>query len=52
MDYRTLRKYVWDHHDANEFLERQTQEALDPSHRKLIAAAPLAAIRLIDVIND
>ena len=52
MDYRTLRKYVRDHPDANEFLERQTQDALDQSHSKLIAAAPLAAQRLIDVIND
>ena len=33
-------------------MERQTQEALDQSHNKLIAAAPLAAQRLIDVIND
>ena len=39
MDYRTLRKYVRDHPDANEFLERQTQDALDQSHSKLIAAA-------------
>ena len=52
MDYRTLRKYVREHPDANEFLERQTQDALDQSHSKLIAAAPLAAQRLIDVIND
>ena len=52
MDYRTLRKYVRDHPDANELLERQTQDALDQSHSKLIAAAPLAAQRLIDVIND
>ena len=52
MDYRTLRKYVRDHPDANEFLERQTQDALDQSHSKLIAAAPAAAQRLIDVIND
>ena len=33
-------------------MERQTQDALDQSHGKLIAAAPLAAQRLIDVIND
>ncbi len=52
MDYRTLRKYVRDHPDANDFLERQTQDALDQSHSKLIATAPLAAQRLIDVIND
>ena len=52
MDYRTLRKYVRDHPDANEFLERQTQDALDQSHSKLIAAAPAAAQRLIDIIND
>ena len=52
MDYRTLRKYVRDHPDANEFLERQTQDALDQSHSKLIAAAPLAAQRLIGVINN
>jgi len=52
IDYRTLRKYVRDHPDANEFLERQTQDALDQSHSKLIAAAPAAAQRLIDVIND
>ena len=52
MDYRTLRKYVRDHPDATHFLERQTQDALDQSHSKLIAAAPLAAQRLIDVIND
>ena len=51
MDYRTLRKYVRDHPDANDFLERQTQDALDQNHSKLIAAAPLAAQRLIDVIN-
>ena len=38
--------------DANELLKRQTQDALDQSHRKLIAALPLAAQRLIDVIND
>ena len=52
MDYRTLRKYVRDHPDATDFLERQTQEALDQSHSKLIAAAPAAAQRLIDVINE
>jgi len=52
MDYRTLRKYERDHPDANDFLERQTQDALDQSHSKLIAAAPAAAQRLIDVIND
>ena len=52
LDYRTLRRYVRDHPDANEFLERQTKDALDQSHSKLIAAAPLAAQRLIDVIND
>ena len=33
-------------------MEHQTQDALDQSHSKLIAAAPLAAQRLIDVIND
>ncbi len=48
MDYRTLRKYVRDHPNASEFLEHQTQDALDQSHSKLIAAAQ----RLIDVIND
>ena len=52
MDYRTLRKYVLVHPEANEFLERQTQEALDQSHNNLIAAAPTAAQRLIDVINQ
>ena len=52
MDYRTLRKYVRDHPDANEFLEHQTQDALAQSHSKLIAAAPTAAQRLIDDIND
>ena len=52
MDYRTLRKYVRDHPDATNFLERQTQDALDQSHSKFIAAAPAAAQRLIDVIND
>ena len=52
MEYRTLRKYVRDHTDATDFLERQTQDALDQSHSKLIAAAPLEAQRLIDVIND
>ena len=52
MDYRTLRKYVKDHPDAANFLERQTQAALDQSHRKLIADSPIAAQRLIDVIND
>ncbi len=57
MDYPTFRKYVRDHPDANDFLERQTQDALDQSHSKLIAAAPIAAApnaaqRLIDVIND
>ena len=52
MDYRTLREYVRDHPDANKFLERQTQDALDQSHSKLIAASPAAAQRLIDVIND
>ena len=36
MDYRTLRRYVRDHPDANDFLERQTQDELDQSHRKLI----------------
>ena len=51
LDYRTLRKYVGDHPDANMFLERQTQDALDQSHSKLIAA-PAAAQKLIDVIND
>ncbi len=29
-----------DHPEANEFLGRQTQDALDQSHSKLIAAAP------------
>ena len=43
MDYRTLRKYVRNHPDATNFLERQTQDALDQSHSKLIAAAPAAA---------
>ena len=52
MDYRTLRKYVRNHPDATDLLERQTKDALDQSHRKLIAAEPLAAQRLIDVIND
>ena len=52
MDYRTLRRYVRDHPDANDFLERQTQDALDQSHSKLIGATPAAAQRLIDVIND
>ena len=52
MDYRTLRKYVRDHPDAIDFLERQTQDTLDQSHSKLIAAAPAAAQRLIDLIND
>ena len=52
MNYRTLRKYVRDHPNAIDFLERQTQDALDQSHSKLIAAAPVAAQRLIDVIND
>jgi len=42
MDYRTLRKYVRDHPDANNFLERQPQDALDQSHSRLIAAAPLS----------
>ena len=48
MDNRTLRRYVRHHPDANGILERQTQDALDQSHSKLIAAAQ----RLIDVIND
>ena len=52
MDYRTLRKYVRDDPDATDFLKRQTQDALEQSHSKLIAAAPVAAQRLIDVIND
>ena len=52
MDYRTLKKYVRDHPDGNNFLQRQMQDALDQSHSKLIAAAPIAAQRLIDVIND
>ncbi len=52
MDYRTLRKYVRDHPDATGFLERQMQDALDQSHSKLITDTPLAAQRLIDVIND
>ncbi len=52
LDYRALRKYVRDHPDANDFLERQTQNALDQSHCKLNAAATVAAQRLIDVIND
>ena len=30
----------------------QPQDALDQSHSKLIAAAPVVAQRLIDVIND
>ena len=29
MDYRTLRKYIRDHLDATDLLERQTQDALD-----------------------
>ncbi len=52
MDYRTLRKYVRDHPGATNFLERQTQDVLDQSHSNLIAAAPAASQRLIDVIND
>ena len=52
MDYRTLRKYVRDHPDATVCLKDQTQDALDQSHGKLIAAAPKAAQRLIDVINE
>ncbi len=36
MDYRTYRKYVRDHPDANGFLERQKQDALDQTHSKLI----------------
>tara|TARA_Y100001968_G_C18703328_1_gene412275 strand:+ start:193 stop:462 length:270 start_codon:yes stop_codon:yes gene_type:complete len=47
MDYRTVRKYVRDHPDANDFPERQTQDAFDKNHSKLIAAAPTAAQRLI-----
>jgi len=34
---------------VNDFLERQTQDALDQSHSKLIVAAPLAAQRSINV---
>ena len=52
MDYRTLRKSVRDHPNANDFLERQTQDVLDQSHSKLIAAAPAAAQRFIDMINN
>ena len=52
IDYRTLRKHIRDHPYATDFLERQRQDALDQSHSKLIAAAPIAAQRLIDVIND
>ena len=52
MDYRTLRRYVRDHPDATNFLERQMQDPLDQIYSKLIAAAPLATQRLIDVIND
>ena len=47
MGYRTLRKYVRDHPDATDLPERKTQDALDLSYIKLIAAQ-----RLIDVIND
>ena len=36
MDYRTLRKYIRDHPDANEFLERPKEYALDQSHSKLM----------------
>ena len=52
MDYQYLGKNVWDHPNANEFLERQTLDTLDQSHSRLIAAALLAPQRLIHVIND
>ena len=52
MDYRTLRKYVRDHPDVTDLLERQMQDALAQSHRDLIEAALAAAQKLIDVIND
>tara|TARA_Y100001968_G_scaffold88503_1_gene79567 strand:+ start:501 stop:752 length:252 start_codon:yes stop_codon:yes gene_type:complete len=51
-EYRTQKKYVRYYRDANDSLERQTQEALDQSHSKPTAAAPLAAPRLIDVIEQ
>ena len=41
-----------DHPDADIFLEHQTQFVLDQSYSKLIAAAFLAAQRLVDVINN
>ena len=52
MDYRTLSKYIGDHPYATDSLERQKQDVLDQIHSKLIAAAPAAEQRLIDVIND
>ena len=59
MDHKTARKthakelpVLVENFDANEFPERQKQDALDQSHSKLIAAAFIAAQRLIDLIND
>ena len=52
IDYRTHRKYVWDHPDANKVLARQTKEALDQNHSAVIASASATAQRLVDVIND
>ena len=51
MEARRLRTYERDHPYSNEFLDRQTQDALDQSHSKLIAFT-YSGTKLIDVIND
>tara|TARA_Y100000589_G_scaffold258693_1_gene248093 strand:+ start:124 stop:456 length:333 start_codon:yes stop_codon:yes gene_type:complete len=51
LQYRSRKKYIRYYRDANDSLERQTQEALDQGHSKHTAAAPLAAPRFIDVIS-
>tara|TARA_Y100001978_G_C23570001_1_gene373640 strand:- start:459 stop:698 length:240 start_codon:yes stop_codon:yes gene_type:complete len=45
MEYRTLSKNARDRPNANDFLERQTQNEIDQIliHSKVIAAAPVAA---------
>ena len=52
MRYQRLRDYVKRHPDAKCFLDSCMQDQLDQSHSILIEAAPDAAKRLVEIIND
>jgi hypothetical protein len=52
MRYERLRNYVKRHPDAQCFLDNCMQDQLDQSHSILIEAAPDAAKRLVEIIND